>query len=52
MKQMETRPILAESRAWKTAVAPYQKPDLRRSLWQIVNTLVPYFLITNGASLS
>ncbi|MEZ4591352.1 MAG: fatty acid desaturase [Chloroflexota bacterium] len=45
MTQSASRPILAESRAWKTAVAPYQQPDLRRSLWQIVNTLVPYFLI-------
>jgi acyl-lipid omega-6 desaturase (Delta-12 desaturase) len=45
MKQIESRPILAESRAWKTAVAPYQKPDLYRSLWQIINTLVPYLLV-------
>ena len=45
MTQSNIRPILAESRAWKTAVAPYQKPDLRRSLWQLVNTLAPYFLV-------
>ncbi len=45
MTQSEIRPILAETRAWKTAVAPYQKPDLYRSLWQIINTLVPYLLV-------
>jgi len=45
MTQSQIRPILAESRAWKTAVAPYQQPELHRSVWQIVNTLVPYLLI-------
>lgn len=28
--------------AWKEVVAKYQEPVLRRSLWQLVNTLVPY----------
>jgi len=27
---------------WRKAIRKYQKPDLRRSLWQLVNTLVPY----------
>lgn len=27
---------------WKKAIRPYQNPDMRRSLWQLVNTLVPY----------
>lgn len=30
---------------WKQAVASCQKPVLRRSLWQVVNTLVPYFIL-------
>ena len=30
---------------WKQAVAACQKPSLRRSIWQIVNTLVPYFAL-------
>jgi omega-6 fatty acid desaturase (delta-12 desaturase) len=30
---------------WQDAVAPYASPDLRRSLWQVVNTLVPYFVL-------
>jgi omega-6 fatty acid desaturase (delta-12 desaturase) len=26
-------------------VAPYQRPDLRRSLWQLANTVLPYFAL-------
>jgi len=28
---------------WQEAVARYASPDLRRSVWQVVNTLVPFF---------
>ena len=28
--------------SWKTIVAKYQKPAVWRSIWQVVNTLVPY----------
>ena len=45
MTQSQSRPILADNNAWKKAITPYQKPDLRRSVWQIVNTLVPYLLL-------
>jgi len=31
--------------SWKQAVALRQKPSLRASTWQIVNTLVPYFAL-------
>ena len=31
--------------AWKKIVAKYQEPVFRRSLWQLVNTLVPYGLL-------
>jgi omega-6 fatty acid desaturase (delta-12 desaturase) len=31
--------------SWRQAVASYQSPDLRRSLWQIVNTFVPYIVL-------
>src|ERR1043166_5156167 len=31
--------------AWKEIVARYQQPSLGRSIWQIVNTLVPYVLL-------
>ena len=32
----------AEAPAWKEIVAKYQQPALGRSIWQMVNTLVPY----------
>jgi omega-6 fatty acid desaturase (delta-12 desaturase) len=30
---------------WQLAVANYQHADLWRSVWQVVNTLVPYFVL-------
>jgi omega-6 fatty acid desaturase (delta-12 desaturase) len=36
----EEAPPVAMS--WKDAVAEHRKPTLRRSVWQIVNTLAPY----------
>ncbi|MBI4770712.1 MAG: fatty acid desaturase [Chloroflexi bacterium] len=30
---------------WPAIVATYQSPDLRRSLWQLANTFVPYLLL-------
>lgn len=35
---------LAKS-TWRQAVAPYEQPDLRRSVWQIVNSFGPYALL-------
>ena len=29
-------------RTWQEAIAQYQKPDNLRSIWQLINTLVPY----------
>lgn len=37
--------FLADKAAWKKAIAPYQQPDLRRSLWQLATTLIPYILL-------
>ena len=35
--------LLDEARTtWRQAVAAYQSPDLRRSLWQLVNSVIPY----------
>ncbi len=31
--------------SWREVVKKYNKPDLRRSIWQLVNTLVPYILL-------
>lgn len=30
---------------WRTVVAKYARPDLWRSIWQLLNTLVPYFVL-------
>lgn len=38
-------PPKPEQVPWRQAVAKYENPDLRRSVWQIVNTLVPYFTL-------
>jgi len=27
---------------WYTAFAAYEKPSLRRAVWQLINTFVPY----------
>jgi omega-6 fatty acid desaturase (delta-12 desaturase) len=45
MTNLQSQPFLADSRAWKQAITPYQQPDLRRSVWQLANTLVPYLLL-------
>ncbi|HTX92638.1 MAG TPA: fatty acid desaturase [Anaerolineales bacterium] len=34
-----------EYAGWREIVARYSRPDLWRSIWQIVNTLVPYFAL-------
>lgn len=35
----------ADTLAWKEIVAKYQQPSLGRSIWQMVNTLVPYLAL-------
>ena len=34
-----------EKTSWTAVVAKYASPDSRRSIWQLVNTLVPYFVL-------
>ncbi len=34
-----------ENVRWQKIVAKYARPDLRRSLWQVANTLIPYFIL-------
>jgi acyl-lipid omega-6 desaturase (Delta-12 desaturase) len=34
-----------EKAAWQKLVALYARPDLSRSIWQILNTLIPYFVL-------
>lgn len=31
--------------SWQQAVAKYQYPDLRRSLWQVTNSILPYIIL-------
>ena len=38
--------LLEEARStWRQAVAAYQSPQLRRSLWQLANSVVPYLAL-------
>ncbi len=38
--------ILEEARkTWRQAVAAYQSPDLRRSVWQLADSVVPYLAL-------
>jgi acyl-lipid omega-6 desaturase (Delta-12 desaturase) len=30
---------------WKQLIAPYQAPSMRRSIWQVLSTLVPYAIL-------
>jgi omega-6 fatty acid desaturase (delta-12 desaturase) len=34
-----------ENVRWQKIVAKYARPDVRRSLWQVANTLIPYFVL-------
>ena len=40
-----SRTDVPENVSWKQALARRQSPSLRRSLWQLTNTLVPYFAL-------
>jgi omega-6 fatty acid desaturase (delta-12 desaturase) len=40
-----TRPPAAGAPSWKTAVAEHQTPTIQRSLWQLVNSVVPYLAL-------
>ncbi len=31
--------------SWKQAFGPHQEPSLRKSVWQIINTLIPYLAL-------
>jgi omega-6 fatty acid desaturase (delta-12 desaturase) len=35
----------ANDRSWQKAVMKYNQPDLRKSIWQITNTLLPYLVL-------
>ncbi len=35
----------AAAKSWRKIVNNYQNPDIRKSVWQLVNTLVPYLVL-------
>ncbi|MFD0695177.1 fatty acid desaturase [Paenibacillus sp. GCM10027628] len=41
-----------EKGGWRSDVAPYERPHMKHSVWQIINTLVPFFLLWYFAYLS
>jgi len=41
--QMNSTTNLEGKVAWQKIVAAYARPDLPRSIWQIINTLIPFF---------
>lgn len=36
---------VSKSPAWREAVAPYQHPNLKRSLWQLANSVIPFLAL-------
>jgi acyl-lipid omega-6 desaturase (Delta-12 desaturase) len=34
---------------WRKVIAAYEKPDVKRSIWQIINSFVPYFALWYAA---
>ncbi|HXD09754.1 MAG TPA: hypothetical protein VN653_06795, partial [Anaerolineales bacterium] len=45
MNNNSNEPMAAEQIRWQAVVAKYAKPDMRRSLWQVANTVIPYFVL-------
>ncbi|TXK80618.1 fatty acid desaturase [Paenibacillus sp. N3.4] len=37
---------------WRSDIAPYERPHIKHSVWQIINTLVPFFILWYFANLS
>ena len=33
------------AKTWRKIVNDYQNPDIQKSVWQLVNTLVPYIIL-------
>lgn len=45
MNNNSNEPTAGEQVRWQKIVAKYAKPDVRKSLWQVANTLIPYFVL-------
>jgi len=37
--------VFKNPKAWRKIVVKYQKPDLTKASWQLINTLVPFFAV-------
>lgn len=35
----------SNDRSWQKVIMKYNKPDFRKSIWQIVNSVVPYLIL-------
>ncbi|UQZ84676.1 Fatty acid desaturase [Paenibacillus konkukensis] len=44
--------IHEEQGGWKSSIAPYERPHIKHSMWQMINTLVPFFALWYLAYLS
>jgi omega-6 fatty acid desaturase (delta-12 desaturase) len=42
-------PLAEARRTWKQAVAVYQSPDVRRSVWQLANSVGPFLVLWYGS---
>jgi omega-6 fatty acid desaturase (delta-12 desaturase) len=40
-----------QSSNWRKDIAPYERPHMKHSVWQIINTIVPFFLLWYAAYL-
>ena len=38
-KGKESKPV------WYQSIRKYEKPNIRKAIWQLLNTFIPYFLI-------
>lgn len=45
MNKSSNQPNETAKPRWQEVVARYARPDLRRSLWQVANTFVPFFAL-------
>lgn len=41
----ETSKGKASKPVWYQSIRKYEKPDLRKAIWHLLNTFIPYFLI-------
>ncbi|ALS29047.1 fatty acid desaturase [Paenibacillus sp. 32O-W] len=38
-----------EKKNWRKIIAPYERSNLKRSIWQIMNTFIPFFMLWYAA---